>query len=371
MSIAKAMMKAMDNPYVSLASEGLSAGSLSSFIDTGSYALNAVISGSLFGGIPDNKITMFAGEPSTGKTFFSLSIAKRFLDANPDSYVVYFETEGAISKEMLEARRIDTSRFYIAEVSTAEQFRNNAVQAIENYLNVKEKDRVPVLFVLDSLGMLSTEKESGDALEGKNVRDMTRAQLLKSTFRTITLKLSRAHIPLIVVNHVYASMDAYSPKVVGGGTGSQYAASTIIQLTKAKAVGKDTGGASADKNRTGAIISCTATKSRLTIEMTKVKTLLHHRSGLDEYFGLFDMAKEAGLLIKTGKRWTNTVTDELLWSKDIVNPAKAHLTFNQDFLEKLEPWVNKNFRYGDIESVDLEGLDNDLFDEDYDEEDDE
>jgi len=144
MSIAKAMMKAMDNPYVSLASEGLSAGSLSSFIDTGSYALNAVISGSLFGGIPDNKITMFAGEPSTGKTFFSLSIAKRFLDANPDSYVVYFETEGAISKEMLEARRIDTSRFYIAEVSTAEQFRNNAVQAIENYLNVKEKGNVDI-----------------------------------------------------------------------------------------------------------------------------------------------------------------------------------------------------------------------------------
>ncbi len=352
MSIAKSLMKAIDNPYVSIASDGKSAGSMSEFIDTGSYVLNAVISGSLFGGIPSNKVTMFAGEPSTGKTFFSLSVCKQFLDSDPEAIVVYFETEGAISKEMLEDRDIDSSRVLIPEVVTAEQFRNNAVQAIDDYMKNKEKDRTPVLFVLDSLGMLSTEKESADAAEGKNTRDMTRAQVLKSAFRTITLKLSRANIPLIVVNHVYAAMDAYSPKVVGGGSGSQYAASTIIQLTKAKAVGSDTGGGSADKNRTGAIISCTASKSRFTIEMTKVKTLLHHKTGLDPYFGLFDIAKDAGMIVKEGQRWRNTLTDELKWGKDIVNPKLAPLTFTQEFLEKLDVYVQENFKYGGIDSVD-------------------
>ena len=347
--LVKSLMKAMDNPYVSMASEGKSAGSTSTYIDTGSYVLNAVISGSIFGGIPSNKVTMFAGDPSTGKTFFALSISKHFLDQNPDGHVFYFESEGAISKEMLESRGIDTDRFIVVEVETAEQFRNNTVQLLEEYMKTKKADRAPVLFALDSLGMLSTEKEAADAAEGKNVRDMTRAQILKSAFRTITLKLSRADIPLIVVNHIYSTMDKYSPKAVGGGTGSQYAASTIIQLTKAKAVGGDTGGASADKNRTGAIISCTATKSRLTIEMTKVKALLHHSSGLDKYFGLFDLAKQAGMIEKAGNQWVNTVTGEKKWGKDIVNPKLAHQTFDQDFLEQLDVWVQANFQYGEIE----------------------
>jgi len=355
MDIAKTLMKAMGNPYASLASTGKSAGSLSSYIGTGSYVLNAVVSGSLFGGIPSNKITMFAGEPSTGKTFFSLSVCKHFLDNDPTAVVFYFETEGAISKEMLEERDIDTDRFVISEIDTAESFRNSTVKLVESYMKTV-KDNPPVLLVLDSLGMLSTEKESADAAEGKNVRDMTRAQVLKSAFRTITLRLSRADIPLIVVNHVYASMDKYSPKVVGGGSGSQYAASTIIQLTKAKAVGGDTGGASADKTRTGSIISCTATKSRLTIEMTKVKTLLHQRSGLDPYFGLFDLAKQAGMIVKDGKRWHNVFADEVLWGKDIVNPAKAHETFTQAFLEELDVWVQQNFKYGAVDSVDLDHL---------------
>lgn len=355
--LSKALMKAINNPYLSLASDGESAGSKSTFINTGSYALNAVISGSIFGGIPSNKITMIAGEPSTGKTFFSLSIVKHFLEDDLEAIAFYFETEGAISKEMLEERGIDSTRVIIVEVSTAEEFRNNTVQMIDEYLKSAKKDRTPVLCVLDSMGMLSTEKESADAGEGKNTRDMTRAQVLKSAFRTITLKLSRADIPMIVVNHVYDSMDAYSPKVVSGGKGSQYASSTIISLSKSKAVGSDTGGKSADKARVGSIISCTASKSRLTIEMSKIKTLLHYQHGLDKYFGLFDMARSAGLLEKEGNRFKNTLTGELLWGKDIVNPKKAHLTFTQDFLIKLDVWVQANFKYGAI------GDDADLSDE--------
>ena len=158
-------------------------------------------------------------------------------------------------------------------------------------------------------------------------------------------------------------MDQYSPKEVGGGSGAKYAASTTITLTKAKASGGDAGGASSDKTRVGAIISCTAHKSRLTIEQTKVKTLLHYKHGLDPYFGLFDIAKEAGLFVKQGLRWHNTLTDEVKYKKDIVHPKKAHETFTQEFLVELDKYVQKTFNYGAIDDdIDVDVIDVDDFD---------
>ena len=85
------------------------------------------------------------------------------------------------------------------------------------------------MFVLDSLGMLSTEKEITDALNDKQVRDMTKSQLVKGAFRMLTLKLGQANIPLIVTNHTYDVIGSYVPtKEMGGGSGLKYAASTII-----------------------------------------------------------------------------------------------------------------------------------------------
>ena len=66
-----------------LADGGASA-EFSGCIDTGSYALNALLSGSIYGGVPNNKVTAFAGESATGKTFFVLGIVKQFLEANPE-----------------------------------------------------------------------------------------------------------------------------------------------------------------------------------------------------------------------------------------------------------------------------------------------
>ena len=172
-------------------------------VDTGSHILNALVSGSVFGGVSGNKITAIAGETSTGKTYFSLAIVKNFLDKHPDGGVMYFDTESAITKGLLESRGIDLDRVGIINVITIEQFRNRALTVVDKYLGLEESDRKPMMFVLDSLGMLSTEKEIRDALDDKQVRDMTKSQLVKGAFRMLTLKLGKANVPLIVTNHTY------------------------------------------------------------------------------------------------------------------------------------------------------------------------
>ena len=104
MNFLKSIVKEIDNEYASIVSDGVSAGDCDSFIDTGCYLFNALVSGSIRGGIAANKITAIAGESSTGKTFFVLSIVKSFLDNNPESGVIYFESESAITKQMVEER---------------------------------------------------------------------------------------------------------------------------------------------------------------------------------------------------------------------------------------------------------------------------
>ena len=189
MDFLSSILKDTKNEFASRASDGIAAGDVETFVDTGSYIFNALVSGSIFGGIPSNKITALAGESGTGKTFFCLSVVRSFLDANPDAGVIYFETESAISRQMIESRGIDSKRLIIMPVNTIEEFRTQAVRIVDKYMETPKSERVPMMFVLDSLGMLATNKEVEDASNDKNVRDMTKAQLIKSCFRILTLKL--------------------------------------------------------------------------------------------------------------------------------------------------------------------------------------
>ena len=187
----------------------------------------------MYGGIPNNKIIALAGESATGKTYFALGMCQRFLEDNPDGVVLYFDTEQAITSDMIRDRGIDPARVAIFPVATVESFRHQAIQIVDKY--IEQNENRPVVVVLDSLGMLSTDKEMNDTAEGKNVRDMTRAQVVKSTFRVLTLKLGKAGIPLIMTNHTYDVVGAYVPmKEMGGGSGLKYAASTIVYLSKKK-----------------------------------------------------------------------------------------------------------------------------------------
>ena len=157
----------------------------------------------------------YISNPKSGiyhhNTFFSLAVVKNFLDNNPTGYCLYFDTEAAITRSLLEGRGIDTTRLVVVNVVTVEEFRGKALKAVDLYMKKAEGDRNPCMFVLDSLGMLSTSKEINDALNDKEVRDMTKSQLIKGAFRMLTLKLGQANIPMIVTNHLYSVVGAYVP----------------------------------------------------------------------------------------------------------------------------------------------------------------
>jgi len=306
------------------------------YVDTGSYIFNALVSGSIFGGVSRNKITAIAGESSTGKTFFSLAVVKNFLDSNPDGYCLYFDTEAAINKSLLESRGIDLTRLVVVNVVTVEEFRGKALKAVDIYLKKPVDERKPCMFVLDSLGMLSTEKEITDALNDKQVRDMTKSQLVKGAFRMLTLKLGQANIPMIVTNHTYDVIGAYVPtKEMGGGSGLKYAASTIIHLGKKK-----------EKDGTeviGNIIKAKTAKSRLSKEEKTVEIrLFYDERGLDRYYGLLELGEIGGLWKNVAGRYE--FDGKKIYAKQILAAPEKY--FTDDVMEKLDSIARETFAYG-------------------------
>jgi len=305
-----------------------------SYVDTGSLIFNALVSGSLSGGVSANKITAIAGESSTGKTFFSLAVVKNFLDTNPDAYCLYFDTEAAINKGLLQSRGIDLNRVAVVNVVTVEEFRSKALKAVDMYLKKPEDQRKPCMFVLDSLGMLSTNKEIDDTLNDKMVRDMTKSQLIKGTFRMLTLKLGQANIPLIVTNHTYDVIGAYVPtKEMGGGSGLKYAASTIIHLSKKKE--KD------GKEVIGNIIKAKVAKSRLSKENKEAEIRLYYdERGLDRYYGLLELGEAGGMWKNVAGRY-DMGDGKKVYAKAILKEPEKY--FTEEIMEKLEVIANGNY----------------------------
>jgi RecA/RadA recombinase len=334
MDFLKDIVKEIGDDYTKLASD---IDETETYVDTGSYIFNALVSGSVFGGVSGNKITAIAGESSTGKTFFSLAVVKNFLDNHPDGYCLYFDTEAAITKSLLESRGVDTTRTVVVNVVTIEEFRSKALKAVDMYLKKPVEERKPCIFVLDSLGMLSTDKEITDALNEKQVRDMTKSQLVKGAFRMLTLKLGQANVPLIVTNHTYDVIGAYVPtKEMGGGSGLKYAASTIIYLSKKK-----------EKDGTevvGNIIKAKTAKSRLSKENKDVEIRLYYdERGLDRYYGLLELGEIGGLWKNVAGRYE--MDGKKIYAKQILaNPEEY---FTEEVMQKLDEIARKEFSYGE------------------------
>jgi RecA/RadA recombinase len=337
MSFLTDVVKGIDN--TSLLSEGGNSSEFSGSIDTGSYILNAAISGSIHGGVPNNKITAFAGESATGKTFFVLGILKQFLLDNKEGGVIYFDTEAAVTKQMMEERGIDTKRVVISEPSSIEEFRTNATRILTSYID-QGKGAPPMMMVLDSLGMLSSNKELADTEAGSDKRDMTKSQLLRGTFRVLSLKLAKANVPLLVTNHVYDVIGAYIPtKEISGGSGLKYAASSIVMLGKKK-----------DKDGTdviGNIIKVTMHKSRFTKEQKKVEVKLSYSSGLDRYYGLLDLAEKYDIIKKVSTRYELPDGRKVFAKAINANPEEY---FTDEVMARLELAANKEFKYGSVGS---------------------
>lgn len=336
MSFLKSLIKEIGDEDTYLASDGGGSAEYSGCIDTGSYILNALLSGSIYGGVPDNKITAFAGESATGKTYFVLGVVRSFLEKHPKGAVVYYDTEAAVTKQMMEERGIDTNRVIIAEPDTIQKFKTHALKLLDAYEQKEEAARPPMMFVLDSLGMLSTSKEMEDSLEGKDTRDMTKAQIIKAAFRVLTLKLAKVRIPMLVTNHVYELVGSYVPtKELGGGTGLKYAASTIAMLSKRK-----------EKDGTdvvGNIVKIKMYKSRLSKENSQIEVLLTYAKGLDRYYGLLELAEKYGIFKKVSTRY-QLPDGTSVFGKNINEDPEKYYT--EEVMKLLENAVQQEFKYG-------------------------
>ena len=333
MDFLKELVKEVGDEYTQLASD---IDETETYVDTGSYIFNGLVSGSVFGGVSGNKITAIAGGSSTGKTYFSLAVVKNFLDANPDGMCVYFDTEAAVNKSLLSSRGVDLDRTIVMNVVTVEEFRQKALKTVDIYLKKPEDERKPLMFVLDSLGMLSTEKEIRDALDEKQVRDMTKSQLVKGAFRMLTLKLGQANIPMIVTNHTYDVIGSYVPtKEMGGGSGLKYASSTIIYLSKKK-----------EKDGTeivGNIIKAKTAKSRLSKENKEVEVrLFYDERGLDKYYGLLELGEKYGVFQRVGNRYK--FGESSYYPKSILADPEKY--FTEEVMQQLDEAAKQEFSYG-------------------------
>ena len=326
----KHLIKESQNDMATVVSAGI-VGDCSTFVDTGSFSLNALTSGSMYGGVPSNKITCFAGSEAVGKTFITLSIAKNFLDQDKKNLVIYFESEGALTKDMIEERGLDIDRIGLFPVATVEEFRTQCVRIIEN----SGKNEGKMMIFLDSLGNLSTMKEMGDVAGGSDKRDMTRAPMIRGTFRTLSLMLSKHNIPLIITNHTYDAIGSMFPKKeISGGGGIKYAASTIVTLARRK-----------HKDGTeviGNIIKAKLVKGRMTKEESVIEMMLNYEKGLDRYYGLVSIAEKYGIFKKVSTRFETP--SGKAFEKTIVNDPEKY--FTEDVMEQLEKAVFKEFNYG-------------------------
>ena len=330
------LVKDLDDEHTTIAVEGKSSAEFSGTIDTGSYVLNAVLSGSIYGGVANNKITVFAGETATGKTFFVLGVVKQFLETHPEAVVIYFDTESAVTNDMMTQRGIDVKRVAKSEPESIQKFRHIALKGIDHYINQDDSFRPPMMMILDSLGQLSSTKELEDTAEGSETKDMTKAAILKATFRVLNLKLAKAGIPMLVCNHVYDVVGSYYPmKEMSGGSGLKYSASTIAMLSKKK-----------DRDGTdvvGNIIKVKMHKSRLSRENKEVEILLSYDKGLDRYYGLVDLGVSEGVFKKVANR-IELPDGKKIYAKQIYDKPKEY--FNQEVMEKLEIHAQKLFQYG-------------------------
>ncbi len=365
MSVLKKLMKVVENPYATIAKDGLICGDIDGHVDTGNYVLNALISGKLRdGGFPRGRVVALAGEKGTGKTFILLKSLAEYMKKHPKGEVVFFESEGALSKKLLESRGIDTSRVAIYPVATVEDLRNQALVALEALEeDWNETGKYPeVVFCLDSLGMLGTLHEFETSRTNDNKADMgKRAQLIKSVFRMITLKLSLLQIPMIITNHTYKGMKQYDPTKMSGGQGLEFAASIIIFLSKSgvKEDGKEKSkGKSKIKTLVGNDITFIVHKGRMTIEGSRAVIGLDFKKGIGRYNGLIELMTKAGIVTQAGAWFSYNEERIGQGLKNVYKDIENWIT--DDIIDELIPYVEENFCYGEYidekEPVEIENV---------------
>jgi len=265
-------------------------------IPTSIPAINIALSGRLDGGLTPG-LTMWAGPSKHFKTAFSLLMAKSYLDKYPDAALLFYDSEFGTPQSYFDSFGIDAKRVIHTPLTNIEQLKFDIMTQLEG---IERSDHL--IIIIDSIGNLASKKEVEDALEGKSVADMSRAKQIKSLFRMVTPHLSLKDIPMVVVNHTYKTMELYSKDVVGGGTGSYYAADNIFIL-----------GRQQEKEGTEVVgynFIINVEKSRYVREKSKIPVTVRHDGGISRWSGLLDMALESGHVIKPSNGWYSRVNKD-------------------------------------------------------------
>lgn len=333
-----------------LMSEGLGQAESTGFMDTGSYALNMIMGGSLFHGVPNNSWTTLAGLSATGKTFFAMAIAKKFMENEVDGGVWYADTERAIPKALAEGHGMNSGHIFQAHPSSLEDLRTKVLEFVEIYSKIPADEKGKLLIVVDSLSALTSDKEDKDvttfgdsdtANKQRNVADFTKAKVIRGFTRTVNPRITAKGIPIIVTNHLYHNTSGYGPKLVmNGGEGIKYISDAIMLLSKSKAHEDDD---DKIKNIIGSKIKVTAMKGRHTKENASVEVLLDYNEGLDRYYGLLEMGIEAGIIepLARGVKLPNGVS---ISRKELYrHPEQA---YTEDVLKMINDGAKSLFMYG-------------------------
>ncbi len=260
------------------------------WISTGNAIFNAQLSSDINKGIPSGRVTQFVGDAGVGKSFLALECLK---NAQKMGYfgVIYDSEMANNDKNSLKSRGVDTNNLLYIPIDTVENLKTSLLNLIEE----ADKDD-KIIIIIDSIGNLSTRKELDDSIDGSATKDMTRPAQLKALFRTVTIKAGIKNIPIIAINHQYASISFMGGSTISGGGGPAYNSSIIASFTKAQEK-------SSDGTTTGAIVTSTMTKCRTAKERTKIKFSIDFETGLNKYSGLELFCKDEKLIEGDKRGW--------------------------------------------------------------------
>jgi RecA/RadA recombinase len=255
--------------------------------------INVALSGALDGGLTPG-LTMWAGPSKHFKTAFSLLMAKAYLNKYKDAALLFYDSEFGTPQSYFESFGIDMSRVLHTPIVDVEQLKFDIMKQLDG---IKSGDKV--IIIIDSIGNLASKKEVEDAMNEKSVADMSRAKQIKSLFRMVTPHLSMKDIPLVVINHTYDTMALYPQKVVSGGTGSYYSASSIFIVGRQQE--KD------GQELMGYNFIINVEKSRYVKEKSKIPVTVSFEGGISKWSGLLDVALEGGFVVKPSNGWYSKV----------------------------------------------------------------
>lgn len=312
------------------------------WISTGSYGLNYLISGNFYRGIPMGKVTVFAGESGAGKSYIvSGNIAKAAQEQ--DIFVVMIDTENALDEKWLQNLGVDTSEDKMLRISASmidevAKIIHDFVTAYKaDYLDLPRANRPKILFIVDSIGMLLTPTDVNQFQAGDMKGDMGRkARQLKALVSNCVNMFGDLNIGMAVTNHTYASQDMFDPDdKITGGSGFIFASSIVVAMKKYKLKEDEEGNKVAEVK--GIRATCKVVKTRYSKPFESIKLDIPWESGMNPLSGLFDLFEKSGVLIKEGNRYSYTSkrTGEVIkmFRKDWMFDEKSMKVIMDEFTE--------------------------------------